>query len=170
MSTITGNTATQDDPLYLSGGGVVAVFDTGPTVRLTGTVLAGNIATGVNGTADLIAERSSGSVTVDAPYSMIGSGVLSAVTLTGTGLLRGDAPMLGALADNGGSTLTMLPLEGSPLIDAGPAVIPSFAGNEFDQRGPGFPRVVGTRGDIGAVEYASPTPPTPQPVIPVFAG
>jgi len=163
MSTITGNSSSGTDPFY-SGGGVWLGADGGlPVVTLTGTVVAGNVA-GVGGTTDLVVGESiTDVVSVDAPNSFIGSGVTPNITLTGTGLLRGDAPMLGALADNGGSTLTMLPLEGSPLIDAGPAVIPPFTGNEFDQRGPGFPRVVGTRSDIGAVE-------APGPVVPSFTG
>jgi hypothetical protein len=87
------------------------------------------------------------------------------ITLVGDGVLRSDAPMLGALANNGGPTLTMLPLAGSPLIDAGPVTIPTFPGNEFDQRGPGFPRVLGSKADIGAVEVRQ-----EEPVVPAFTG
>ncbi|CAN5440907.1 hypothetical protein BH10ACT7_BH10ACT7_10920 [soil metagenome] len=57
---------------------------------------------------------------------------------------------LGALANNGGPTRTMLPLAGSPAIDQGN---PAVTGEPtFDQRGTGFPRIVGGRIDIGAVE------------------
>ena len=64
-----------------------------------------------------------------------------------------NTPGLGALANNGGATQTMLPQPGSPLIDAGNnSLIPM--GMTFDQRGAGFPRVVGGRVDIGAVEAA----------------
>ena len=52
------------------------------------------------------------------------------------------------LADNGGPTRTHLPLEGSPVIDAGNTT--SSLG--FDQRGEAFDRVFGSRIDIGAVE------------------
>jgi hypothetical protein len=48
--------------------------------------------------------------------------------------------------------MTMKLLTGSPALDAGPASVPSFAGNSFDQRGAGFPRVVNGRVDIGAYE------------------
>jgi hypothetical protein len=59
-------------------------------------------------------------------------------------------PLLGPLADNGGPTLTHALLPGSPAIDAGdpnPADPP-----EWDQRGPGFPRIANGRIDIGAFE------------------
>ena len=60
-------------------------------------------------------------------------------------------PTLGPLQNNGGLTETYALLRGSPAINAGDPVI-LFNPNEFDQRGPGFPRVVGGRIDIGAVE------------------
>jgi hypothetical protein len=65
--------------------------------------------------------------------------------------------MLGPLADNGGTTLTHLPLDGSPVIDTGAGV-----GREcyIDQRG--FPKDVdvgemtsGCSCDSGAVEAGS---------------
>jgi hypothetical protein len=49
---------------------------------------------------------------------------------------------------NGGSTLTHALGEGSPAIDAGS----NDAFLDFDQRGEGFARVVGTEADIGAFE------------------
>lgn len=57
-------------------------------------------------------------------------------------------PMLAALADNGGPTQTLALLPGSPAIDAGNNV----AALATDQRGPGYPRVVGVSADIGAYE------------------
>jgi hypothetical protein len=59
-------------------------------------------------------------------------------------------PLLGPLQDNGGPTLTHALLPGSPAIDTGdpnPDDPP-----EFDQRGPGFLRIVNGRIDIGAFE------------------
>jgi hypothetical protein len=55
---------------------------------------------------------------------------------------------LGGLADNGGPTKTLALLPGSPAINAGD----SAATRDFDQRGPGYTRVVGGRIDIGAFE------------------
>lgn len=68
----------------------------------------------------------------------------------GIGNLLGVGAQLGPLADNGGPTLTHLPLPGSPVLNAGD---PDFEPPpEFDQRGPGFPRVLSGRVDMGAVE------------------
>jgi CSLREA domain-containing protein len=68
--------------------------------------------------------------------------------LTGTGdLATASSAGLGALADNGGETDTLLPQTGSPLVDAG-ADCPAT-----DQRGD--PRPVGAACDIGSVEVQS---------------
>lgn len=72
--------------------------------------------------------------------------------LNATGDIRNTNPMLDVLFDNGGPTLTHALLPGSPAINAGD---PGFSGLAFDQRGPGFPRVVGGRIDIGAFEVQS---------------
>jgi hypothetical protein len=72
----------------------------------------------------------------------------------GTPIIEGAVitsdPMLGPLANNGGPTLTMLPQPGSPAINAG--LTSGASGIPYDQRGPGFPRVVGSAVDIGSVE------------------
>lgn len=61
--------------------------------------------------------------------------------------------LLGALADNGGPTLTRLPNAASPAINGGdPAVV---GAPEFDQRGAGFLRILQGRLDVGAVETAA---------------
>lgn len=70
---------------------------------------------------------------------------------------------LGVLAQNGGPAfgtgtglLTRLPETGSPLIDLGQSPAPGSA-SDFDQRGTGFPRIIGGRIDIGALEAPLPT-------------
>ena len=68
-----------------------------------------------------------------------------AVALDLTDLINTD-PKLGPLADNGGPTLTMALLPGSPAIDAGATV----AGVTTDQRG--VPRPQGAAPDIGAYQ------------------
>jgi hypothetical protein len=73
-------------------------------------------------------------------------------------------PLLGPLANNGGPTQTIALLPGSPAIDAGDNNALSITGPN-DQRGAGFPRVVGGAIDIGAFEVPppSPLPPPPSP-------
>ncbi len=66
-------------------------------------------------------------------------------------------PSLGALADNGGFTRTLALQSGSPAIDAGnnaEAVDQNGDPLTTDQRGSGFPRIVGGTVDIGAYEFA----------------
>ena len=82
--------------------------------------------------------------------------------LTGPGDQINTDPILGPLQDNGGPTFTHALLKGSPAIDAGD---PNFTPPPFyDQRGPGFDRVVNGRIDIGSFEVQGTTPtPTPTP-------
>jgi N-acetylneuraminic acid mutarotase len=81
--------------------------------------------------------------------------------LTGPGDQINTDPMLGPLQDNGGPTFTHELLPGSPAIHAGD---PSFTPPPFyDQRGPGFDRVVNGRIDIGSFEVQGVPTPTPTP-------
>jgi len=59
-----------------------------------------------------------------------------------------DDPMLGTLGANGGPTMTIPLLAGSPAIDAGN----DTANLTTDQRGLGYPRIAGANPDIGAFE------------------
>lgn len=79
----------------------------------------------------------------------------------------GADPQLGALADNGGPTPTMLPAESSPLVDAIPTADcdPAIT---TDQRGVTRPQGPGC--DIGAVELEVVVPAAPVVVTPTFTG
>jgi hypothetical protein len=84
-------------------------------------------------------------IATDSLRNGVGGG--GSVTLLGNNLTTGD-PQLASLANNGGPTLTMLPLAASPAIDAGDdSATAIFA---TDQRG--SPRRSGLHVDIGAVE------------------
>lgn len=70
--------------------------------------------------------------------------------LTGPGDQINTNPVLGSLLNHGGPTLTHALLAGSPALDAGdPNFVPPPL---FDQRGPGYDRVVHSRIDIGSFE------------------
>lgn len=148
-STISGNAAA-------SGGGVVFEEDNAARA-ITASTIAGNAAPAaanvrndegtltVRGSAVADAAGGGGDLGGAGSFDATGSLVEDAGAATVTGApLTGD-PQLGALADNGGPTLTHLPAATSPLIDAGPAL-----GLATDQRGVARPQH-GTP-DIGAAE------------------
>lgn len=83
---------------------------------------------------------------VPADYSVI---MASGVPLDGSHTYSDD-PELAPLADNGGPTKTHRPAHTSIVIGRGS----STANNDYDQRGPGFARAVGTQ-DIGAYEVSA---------------
>lgn len=75
-----------------------------------------------------------------------------------TDLPDGTNPQIGTLANNGGATPTHALLANSPAINAGlNANAVDADGNSLttDQRGAGFPRIVGTSVDIGAFEFSA---------------
>jgi hypothetical protein len=100
-----------------------------------------------NNTADTAADLD-GSLTSQG-YNLIGT------TNGGSGFASSDLlnvnPQLGPLQDNGGPTQTMALLDGSPAIDAGD----NTDAPAYDQRGPGFARIVNGTIDIGAFEVQS---------------
>ena len=159
--TITGNSANQSVPLPnpKGGGGISRVTDSG-TVNVINSVVSGN----TNAGAPDILSHPQSPVTVR--YSAVGSAAgFTMAAGSGNNLPFGANLLLGPLADNGGRTLTHLPQGGSPLVNAGSnALVPAELTN--DQRGPGFPRTVGSSVDIGSVER--PLPQTPPQVAAVF--
>jgi hypothetical protein len=131
-STVAGNSAETNGGGIAAGGG-------GSRSYLHNNIVAGNSASlGPDFKGPL---HESG-------YNLFGShGNISG--LADTDIVDVD-PLLGPLVDNGGPTLTMALLPGSPAVDAGD---PDLADPpEWDQRGPGFPRIVNGRIDIGPFE------------------
>jgi len=127
----------------MAPGGIYNNDGTQSVTNCRNTIIAGN--TG-SGSPDV-----SGSLTSQG-HNLIGDGSggsgFVATDLVGTSASPVD-PKLGPLQDNGGPTQTMALLPGSPAIDAGDN---AFAPGPYDQRGPGFPRVVNGKIDIGAFE------------------
>ena len=150
QSTITDNWTEQSG--YTGGGLYQKNYSNDFPVTITGSIIAGNRAFGVN--YDLTTDPQS-IKTVN--YSLIGITADSGITeTTGIGNLLNVNPALGPLADHGGPTKTHALLPGSPAIDAGdPNSSPL---SDFDQRGTPFTRVFdgdgtgGPRIDMGAFE------------------
>jgi hypothetical protein len=135
--TISDNTAT------IQGGGI---YNEDATMALDNSIVAANSApSGVD--LWFVNAIPTGS------YNLIGDGSTALAFVNGVnGNQVGSAadpldPYLGPLADNGGSTLTMMPQIGSPAIDAANDTIAPAS----DQRG--FARPFGPDSDIGAVEF-----------------
>jgi hypothetical protein len=143
-STLSGNSATGG---YGVGGGI-ACFG---SLTLTNSIIAGNLD---NGTAPDLRVLNDPANQLEVSYSLIGNSTgarLDQAMVNLNNLIDLD-PFLGPLADNGGDTETMAPLQGSPVINAGIANALTM-----DQRG--FDRIGAT--DIGAVEYQGPFDLTP---------
>ena len=147
-STVAGNTgaATRTGGVRVSNGAGL----TAPSLSIVSSILANSNAT----TVDL----GIGTTAMPLPFPVSTTNTLievlgSDITLTGTGNLTGVDPVLGPLAFNGGTTRTHALFGGSPAINAGsnPYALTT------DQRGVGFPRVIGAAADMGAYETSATT-------------
>ena len=139
------------------GGGIYAGYYSAPSI--SGSIVSGNSSsvfapdvysqtTNVNPTFSLIGTNA-GSLLVESPLDANGN-IIGGST---GGVV--DA-MLGPLQDNGGPTMTHLPLAGSPVIDAGDPVV----ADGTDQIGnarvwDGGANMPGGIVDMGSVEYLS---------------
>jgi len=169
-STISGNGA------HSNAGGILC--DGGGTLTVTNSTISGNGANHGTGGIDNLGTTTIGDTVLNGTGTIVNDG--GTVTSLGYNLASDDGggvltgpgdqintdPMLGPLQDNGGPTFTHALLPGSPAIDRGD---PNFMPPPFyDQRGPGFDRVVGDCiVDIGSFEVQA-TPirratPTPRP-------
>jgi hypothetical protein len=150
-STFSGNTSHLGSVIFNRGSG-----------SISNTTIFGNSAVGlstVSGTTalanTLIAGNSSGDCMTFGDLTPVATNLIGDGSCPGAGALTGN-PMLGSLADNGGPTLTLELLPGSPAIDAGDGGI--CATLPTDQRG--SPRSVDGNldgsavCDLGAYEYA----------------
>ena len=135
-STFTGNSATQ------VGGAISAPFN--KTVLIRRSTVSGNTAGvsggGMDGTNILIED-----IIAAGNTAPTGANINGTPAATGGVNLTSGNPLLTALGDYGGPTLTMLPMPGSPAI----GTAGGGSASTLDQRG--FPR--DATPDIGAAEY-----------------
>lgn len=164
-STVSGNEAEQGGAFWASGDGDSEVEIEHSTLTLNDTTDQGGVAVesqsvNVDVTHSIIAGNTATIDPVDLridslniDYSLIGSAdpVSNPAITLGTGNIVGEPTGLGTLANNGGPTLTHLPLEGSAALSAGNAAI--VGAPATDQRGDD--RIVGII-EIGAVEVQDP--------------
>jgi hypothetical protein len=165
-STISGNTQTP-------GSEILALNVSGPKSIVNSTIAFNRNTGGCGASGRSTVYLGSGSTLLDSTVisnnacadgpqpSVFGTGGSSPAVLVGSDNLvttSGNIPLppdtisadpkLAALADNGGPTRTHALAADSPAIDSGN----NEAGLDYDERGPGFPRVKGARADIGAFE------------------
>ena len=146
-------TANRVNNTNFRGGGLFA-FEGSPVLH--NTLIAHNF----RGATGMTRDDVNGPLDSSGDYNLIGDGTgMTGLSDGVNGNLVGSAdapidPLLGPLQDNGGPTLTHALLSGSPAIDSGN----NGYATEWDQRGPGFPRIVGIIDpdnpiiDIGAFE------------------
>ncbi len=148
-STFTGNRA------IVTGGS--AIYSSASPVTLAATVLA---ATGIGDSCAGAVPFASGNDNIDQDGTCGLAGVND----------RAVDPQLGPLADNGGPTLTHMPIAGSPAIDAAS----SSTCPATDQRGTGRPADGNGDGsatcDSGAVEFLDECTSDPAKVLPGVCG
>ena len=135
-STFAGNVA----PGGTASAILVATFGAPASATLTGNILEGipgSPACAIEGGGAATITSAGGNIDVDNSCKLVAAGDQPATN-----------PQLGALADNGGGTLTHLPAAGSPAIDAAAAA--TCPGT--DQRGVVRPQGAGC--DVGAVELS----------------
>jgi hypothetical protein len=147
-STLAGNSAVSSPAIHNNGA-----------LILGGSILAGGVA-GCGG---------SGTTTANAYNVDFGTTCVGAANDTD---LESTNPQLGALAANGGPTLTMLPIPASPVVDAVPAAAcrdPLGAPLAIDQRGLSRPDDGNANGlydcEAGAVELQVSGPKPADPAI-----
>ncbi len=129
-STVTNNTAT-------TGGGVVVstnqVGGGNFTVTLNNSILSDN--SSIINDPDLYREITSGSITVNASHSLLGTGVQAQLSGNINNLFT-DTPQFDPLANNGGPTQTHALLAVSPALDAADnAICANAPVSGLDQRG-----------------------------------
>jgi predicted outer membrane repeat protein len=174
-STLSGNSATQDGGGIYAQGGTLSLFNT----TVSGNQLV--LPNGVTGSGGGVFQASPAvinmknviladntqrhSIGLPAPddcfgnvvsggYNLIETTTNCAIGGTLTGVITASDPRLGPLGDNNGATQSQALLPGSPAIDAGETPACTGANSATiptDQRG--FPRSMGGRCDIGAVEF-----------------
>lgn len=166
-STITGNHSGAT-AVTASGTGIGGGIYAGGSEIINNTIVAGNVHGSIfSFNEDDIffgtIETANNNLIGDAASSG-GAGIINGVNgnivgNNGVGTIDINTVLDTTLADNGGKTPTHALVAGSPAIDAG-SNARAMGANGFplttDQRGAGFPRVIGGTVDIGAFEFNNP--------------
>ncbi|MBI3672800.1 MAG: M10 family metallopeptidase C-terminal domain-containing protein, partial [Rhizobiales bacterium] len=151
------NTTIHGNSAAYYGGGLSAAD--GSSLRLSSSTIAGNHASAGGGVDNFNATL----ILVNSVVAGNAAGDVKGAVDSATASFVGSDPRLGQLLDNGGPTLTLSPLDGSPLIDKGSSA--DLLADDFDLDKDGITaeplpldgrqglRLVGGATDIGAVEH-----------------
>lgn len=140
-ATISGNSAVSYNAGSNVQSGMLLGYGGDSNLQLRNSIIAGNAGgtdLGVSGAGVGMTACVVGTIADIAPFNTDASNHFT------------DSPGLGPLQNNGGPTQTMALLQGSVAVDGGKN---AFVSTNYDQRGPGFPRVFYATIDIGAVEF-----------------
>jgi hypothetical protein len=152
FDTLTNCTISLNSSLIFGGGGGIYVANGGgPNISLTNTIVAGNTFQGAESAwgADI-----SGTINMNnGSHNLIGNGDGSDLSAGWRGSIVGHSfnvinAMLGSLQNNGGPTMTMALLPGSPAIGHADSAFAPVT----DQRGVTRRDLAGELTDIGAFE------------------
>lgn len=166
-STVSGNSVSSGEGGGISTGtngslGYLTVRNS--TVVRNSANYAGGLTGGADGTAivanSIVAENTAQTApNIGAFFNSLGGNLVNdragSEGYVATDLPDGTNPLIGALANNGGTTQTHALLPGSLAINAGINSLAVDTDNQpltTDQRGVGFPRIVGMTVDIGSFE------------------
>ncbi len=156
QSTFSGNNAADGSGMENEASG---------TLVMAQSTVSGNIAS--SGAGGTVTNQNSGQAAVTIVNSVVagntapGGDCVSCGAQDNSNIFDVGAVTLklGALAQNGGPTRTLLPLAGSPAIGGGSVGLVTDSGLPQslanDQRGNGYVRVVNNAVDLGAVQYNS---------------
>jgi hypothetical protein len=173
-STLAENNAVKGGAIYNTADGTVSLTNCTLADNYASSGNAGGIFNESGGTATLgntiVARNKAGSASrdVSGPFQSSGGNLIGNTTgstgFGGTDLINipnSSLKLAANVADNGGPTLTIALLTGSPAINAGInalAVDQNGEALDFDQRGAPFTRINGGQVDVGAFESAAPAP------------
>ena len=181
QDTIAFNTVSTDGgSVYnLAFGNFVSGVPGGPQSTASLTIYNSILAGSTGGTSELVNNTDSGSITAQTNVGVIattkdlvasntndGTG-----TLNPTGFITGNPNFLSTMpVNNGGRRPTIAINNTSAAFNAGDNSAPGLSALPFDERGPGFTRIVFTAVDLGAFEVQQPPqPPSPPPPSPPAA-
>jgi hypothetical protein len=136
-STLAGNTVS--GPGTNGGGAVFTVCDSASqtaTVTIVNSILSGSVG-GVDIVVNRLAGAGASSLIGTAPNIIQTLTVFVGTTNNNSGSIHANPMLQAVLTNNGGPTLTLAPLFGSPALGAGNTS--DAAGLSFDQRGPRLP-------------------------------